>query len=65
MSKITVTLEMNGEVKKAEHDGVMVIAIDKADDGGVDISTVGNIPLQAALKALEEAIVKEENNVIN
>ncbi len=65
MSKVKITLEINGTIQKAEHDGVMVVALDKTDDGGINISTLGNIPLHAGLKALEEAIEKEKNNVIN
>jgi len=33
MKKVKVTLEMNGDIEKAEHDGVLIVAIDKAADG--------------------------------
>ncbi len=59
MSRVKITVEMNGEVKKLEHDGVVIVAIDKADDGGINVSTLANVPLHAGLKALEEAVEKE------
>lgn len=65
MKKVKVTLEMNGDIEKAEHDGVLIVAIDKATDGGINISTLGNLPLHVGLKALEEAVEKEKNNIIN
>lgn len=59
MNKVKITVEMNGEVRELEHDGVVIVAIDKADDGGIDISTLANVPLHVGLKALEEAVEKE------
>ena len=61
MSKVKLTVEMNGQVHKAEHDGVVIVAIDKADDGGVNISTLANMSLVAGYNALGEAIENEKN----
>ncbi len=38
MKKVKLTLEMDGDIEKAEHDGVLVVAIDRAADGGINVS---------------------------
>ena len=54
-SKVKVILDIEGRMSKEEHDGVVVVSLDKVEKG-YRISTMANIPLEVGYKALAEAI---------
>ncbi len=63
MTKVKVNMKLGRKNISVKYDGVLLIGIDKTADGGVDVNTHANIPLEAGLKALEEAIEKEAGTI--